>query len=549
MPRFNVGWRSGITGAAMALTALVGACARQSAPPGGPEDRRPPVVVATTPDTFARVDELDGSVVFKFDERISERPSSGTIDQAVLVSPRTGKVHVSTGRDEVKVSVEGGYKPGVVYRVRLLPVIKDMFGNRLRAPFELVFSTGGELTPSAVAGMAWDRTTGQGVEDLKVTAVGTDSTVYVSRTDSGGIYAFRYLPPDVYQLHAYNDRNRNDSIDAMEVQGMAPLSIQGPDTILELNVPVLQPDTLPAKLASATLLDSMTLALNFDHWLPSTRSADSVHIRILPQEPDTTKPEADTVVYGPVPPIAQVYNETEYRMRVEAVADSFARIDSIKAAADAAKAAAIRAATLADTAAEVQDSTVRDTAQAAGERAEPDSAQAADSAQVVDSTKAPPRRSAQVAQPPKHPFWPDLPAGQGQGSARSTTRLGSGPVYTAPDSTLLPGRRIVVRLSSAIPPGKYHVIASNVETLNGLGDGGGDVAFERVPPPPPDTTAEADSTGVEGAAVPGDTVPPPDTVAVGRDVSLDPFDGPWTPPVPPDAREPERLPFLPGRGR
>ena len=202
--------------AAAGLMALVGGCARQALPPGGPEDKRPPVVVATVPDTFAVDRDFTGPVVFRFDERISERVQGGNLDDAVIVSPGTGRVRVHHGRQGLEVTVAGGFRPGFVYRVTLLPVIQDLFNNRLRDPFELVFSTGGTFNPSAVAGLVWDRITGKGVEPAEVRAYSPgqgiteagDTIFHVARTDSGGIYVFRYLPAGAYRVVAFQDRNR-----------------------------------------------------------------------------------------------------------------------------------------------------------------------------------------------------------------------------------------------------------------------------------------------------------------------------------------------------
>ena len=173
------------------------------------------MVVTTRPDTFAVVeDERLNTVRFSFDERISERVSGGDLSDAVLVSPRTGEVRVSHTRGALEVSLAGGFEPGRVYRVTLLPVVSDLFGNQMRDPFELVFSTGGELVPSAVAGIAWDRVSGRGVDGLRVRAMDTrDSTVYLARTDTAGVYAFRYLPPGPYHIVAHQDQNRNGQVD------------------------------------------------------------------------------------------------------------------------------------------------------------------------------------------------------------------------------------------------------------------------------------------------------------------------------------------------
>ncbi len=498
MKSVRIGIRGARVLAAMVGTALVGACARQGAPPGGPEDRRPPVVIRTEPDTFETITEpFRGPVVFRFDERISERPVRGTMDDAVLVSPRTGNVRVTHGRDKVEVTMGGGFRPGLVYRVRLLPVINDMFGNTLRAPVELVFSTGGEFTASAVAGLVWDRTTGNGMDNLTVDALGPDSITYLSRTDTGGIYAFRFLPPGAYRVTAFDDRNRSDSLDRMETQGSTTLSIAGPDTVLDLDFSVLEPDTSPAVLAKATLLDSMTVSLDFDDYLDPGVPSRSARVDI---SREGEGPEARIV-----PGVTASYHESEYRVRANAVADSFARIDSL-AAAQAARVAAAARLAAPDSAASADSAQAADSLEAARRARE----RAADSAAVRDTTSG--RDTVRIAEPPvvaaapRHPLLPALPAGEGGGGA---PRRGAGDsIPRAPDGTLLPGRRIVLRLSAPLVPGvKYDFKVENVTNLNGLPGGGGEASVTR--PEPKDTTAAKDT-------IPADTMPagtvPPDTM-------------------------------------
>ena len=59
--------RNGRLAAAAMVVALAAACARQGVPTGGPEDRRPPVIVDTYPAPFEVLDEVDGDVKFEFD--------------------------------------------------------------------------------------------------------------------------------------------------------------------------------------------------------------------------------------------------------------------------------------------------------------------------------------------------------------------------------------------------------------------------------------------------------------------------------------------------
>ncbi len=496
-------------GAAL-LTGLAGACAQQGQPPGGPEDRRPPVVVSTEPDTFAMLGEFRGPVRFRFDERISERTTSGTMDDAVIVSPRTGDVRVRPGRRELTVEVDGGFLPGVVYRVTLLPVVSDLFNNQLRDPFEIVFSTGGELIESAVAGLAWDRVSGEGVESLEVLAIAQeDSAVHVARTDSGGIYAFRYLPPGRYRLVAFEDRNRDQAVDAMEVQGTRSVLLSGPDTLL-VDVGVLQPDTTPARLTALQVLDSVTIVLEFDDYLNPAMPAQNVDVT-LEVRVDTTGVAvvADTLDAGPPPTMSRLMHEREYVSWVEQVRDSFARLDSVEMMA-----------------------IMRVPVDEADTTAIPD----------VES-ELPTSRVAPPALPP-------------MGGGRVPTARPRSPEGieepTGPDGEPLPARRLVAILDGVLVANVgYQVTVAGVTNFSDIPLGGGESALVREPPPPPDTaTADSlavpdslstDTTGVspDTTGVPADTTAvPPDTTGVPPDTTGVPPDTTGVPPdttgVPPD---------------
>ncbi|HSW31442.1 MAG TPA: Ig-like domain-containing protein [Longimicrobiales bacterium] len=470
--------------AAVGLTGLAGACAKQGAPPGGPEDRRPPVVVATHPDTFAVLTEpFRGPVRFDFDERISERTSGGTLDQAVVVSPRTGRVRVGHGRQSISVDLEGGFRPGLVYRVTLLPVLRDLFNNQLSAPFEVVFSTGGDFNASAVAGTAWDRVSAEGVDALEVLAFeeGGDSMPHVARTDTGGVYVFRYLPPAAYRMVAYQDRNRNGVVDPMELQGSKTFQVGGPDTLI-VDVSVLQPDTTPARLTKATVLDSLTVMVEFDDALDPLSAASLMGVSLTS---DST---------GALVPM-RILHAREYTAWRGALEDSFARLDSAEAAARAMDA--------------LEEMPVgRDTLRA-------------DTA-AADTVRTRPTPRPQVPQIPRsnRPLPPTLPpaaSGGGRAMAPGAPPGSRAAEPLAPDGGPLPSRRLVLRLEEPlVPAAAYKLFAGSVLNINGVGGGGGEAVVVRQLPA--DTTSATDSAAADTSApdttrpdtsrARGDTIPP-----------------------------------------
>lgn len=266
------------------LSAPLAACARQSAPPGGPPDNVPPIVVSTTPDTFALVEPFDDPVRIRFNERISERPSQGgSLDEAVVVSPATSAVEVEHGRRELEISLVQGFEEGRVYRVRVMPVIQDLFDNPMISPFELVFSTGPDVSPGVVAGIVRDRITGEPVNGGRVHATGVergDSVVYVGRTDADGIYALRYLPPGPYEVTAFRDQNRSGAVDETEPRASEAVVLTGPADTLVVPLEVLAPDTTPARLAGVEAVDSASILIETDDFLDPSDSLASVRVSL-----------------------------------------------------------------------------------------------------------------------------------------------------------------------------------------------------------------------------------------------------------------------------
>ena len=247
------------------------ACARPEAPPGGPEDLLPPIVVETVPDTFAAVEAGVREIHFRFSERISERPANGVMNDAIVVSPSTGNVIVKHRRDGISVEMQEGLAAGRVYRVTVLPVINDMFGNRLRDPFDLVLSTGDEMVPNVVAGMVEDRVTGQGVPGVRVEARfprDGDTVTHWNFTGDDGVFSLRYVPDGPFEVRAWHDRNRDRELGETEprtdfLPGLLP---EAPDTSFTV-LSLIEPDTTPARLASVTAEDSVTLRFEFDDYL------------------------------------------------------------------------------------------------------------------------------------------------------------------------------------------------------------------------------------------------------------------------------------------
>ena len=309
-----------------------GSCARAISPPGGPTDMSGPQVVATFPDTFSIVESFDGPIKITFNESISERGTSGSLDQAVQVSPESGSIEVSHKKNGLEIRMEGGFSPDLVYRVTVLPTVRDLFGNPMPQPFEFIFSTGADLIPNALAGMVSDRLTGRPMEGVRVTAIIeplggnkeaiSEESVHVAISDRDGIFAFRYLPPlGRYALKAFDDFNRNKEVDFFEPFGDASQVISGSDTVFAY-MSLLSSDTTAALVSDADIVDSVTVMVEFDDHLNPETSLDDVLAQIT----------LDSMPSGIE--VQKVMHEREYLIRAESIEDSVWVADSIRAASD-----------------------------------------------------------------------------------------------------------------------------------------------------------------------------------------------------------------------
>lgn len=296
--------------AALFTSVLMGACAQASSPPGGDPDRYAPRVIGTVPDTNAVVTNFSGPVIFRFDETLSERGVRE--DEMVLVSPETGEVEISRKGDEIRVEMEGGWQPGRVYHVTVNPGVQDRFGNARTQAYELVFSTGPEILPNAIAGLVTDRLTARAIANARVELMHTsDSTTYVTLTDTAGFFAVRSLPLGAYRAIAFLDPNRNRTIEFEEPRDQKITSLVTPRDTPVVELSVLALDTTPARLLRAAATDTTSVRIAFDDFIPANAQFGEVTITLW-QLPDST----------PVPAAGSVMHPRERERLLRAMQDT-----------------------------------------------------------------------------------------------------------------------------------------------------------------------------------------------------------------------------------
>jgi len=229
-------------------------------PPGGPPDKVPPRLVSTTPESLGVYPDFKGSVDFQFDETLSEggTPNMGTgtseLERVVLVSPTVNVPEVGWHRSRLSVKPKEGWRPNRVYRVELLPGVKDIRNNVEDSTVIVTFTTGAPLPTRVLKGRVIDWESRQVARGALVTAVlEPDSLPYLIYADSGGRFDLEPLPAGSYLVTAFVDQNHNRRLEAREL--FDSLRVDSATT----DVPALwlQPhDTVPPRIQSITMEDS-----------------------------------------------------------------------------------------------------------------------------------------------------------------------------------------------------------------------------------------------------------------------------------------------------
>jgi hypothetical protein len=278
--------------AVLAGAALLAACARIEAPPGGPPDQAPPQLVSAYPDSMAVLPGFDGDVEFRFDEVVSEGSSpnvgagTGDLERLVLLSPSDNVPEIVWRRNRIGVRPREGWRPGTVYRVELLPGVVDLRQNRFAGPSTVVTFTTGAPEPSAfLTGRVIDWSTGRPAAAALVEAVLIrDSLVYRGQADSSGTFRLGPLPSGAYTVYGVLDANRNRRRDLREAYAVGELPVDSMDTG---PLYAFVRDTTAPRGRTAAVLDSVRATVSATQSLLPGQDIPLSRVRLL-LLPDST---------------------------------------------------------------------------------------------------------------------------------------------------------------------------------------------------------------------------------------------------------------------
>lgn len=313
--------------AALVAAGVVGACASTGTPPGGPEDKNPPAVAATSPDSGA-TNVNAKQVSFTFTKVVNDRPSGATeLNQLFLISPNDGDPRVAWHRSRIDVRPRKGFRPNTAYRITLLPGLADMRGNVMKETKTIVFSTGATFPRFGILGRVFDWESERPMSGAYVEAISLpDSTDYISASDTTGEFDLGPLPAGKYLVRGMFDENRNRKIDPREKWDTTTVVVTDTRPTVELRV--IPRDTLSVNIAAVDTQDSLTLKVTFDKALAPDQPFRAQQFRIVGAD-SVALSIASVITESAADSIRKAQDDSATKARE----DSIARADTTKKAA------------------------------------------------------------------------------------------------------------------------------------------------------------------------------------------------------------------------
>ena len=309
----------------VALAALISAallsCATQVAPSGGPEDKLAPRVagVYPAPNTTNHPNEL--MVKLEFDEWINASiPRS-----AVSISPPIDKkLRFEVSGKTLLLTSRAVLDTGTTYTVTFAGGIKDLRGNALSSPFQVVFSTGAIIDSLSVSGrvlvnqammrkkeypsvglflMGETRNSKHYLDKYRDSVTNELSAeplllkeppLYVTRADSAGHFTLTGLKAGQYRVVAFVDGNGNQKIELSTEQvglWIGDLTLT-PETTDTLWIAVADMDTTKLELESVSQPFANVLEASFTRpVLFDSAFADTANCHLVSPEKKTLYPK------------------------------------------------------------------------------------------------------------------------------------------------------------------------------------------------------------------------------------------------------------------
>jgi hypothetical protein len=246
-------------------------CAGQYPPSGGPVDKTPPEVIATSP-TPGTLRFHGDKIRIEFNKYIAPLK----VQEAIFLSPSLGQLTYDWGWKDVEIHFSDSLRPNTTYIFTLGTDAEDTHGNKLAQSFALPFSTGEKIDSASITGRIYDpnpsgvmifafKLNGRSVDTLNPTHTKPD---FLTQTGKDGTFSLTNLAIGDYRLIAVRDQYKNLLYDVqVDEYGVLPYDLSLPSsasTIANIQFKMTASDTSLPFLSSAKALTRTAVLLRFN---------------------------------------------------------------------------------------------------------------------------------------------------------------------------------------------------------------------------------------------------------------------------------------------
>jgi uncharacterized protein (DUF2141 family) len=206
--------------AAMVLTIVVfNRCAQPGSITGGPQDKKPPVMLGSTP-VMNGTNFKGNKIQIDFDEFLQLKEASKQLN---VSPPLNKKPKLWLKSHSLVIEYADTLRDSTTYTFNFGNGIADNNEGNVLENFEFAFSTGTYLDSMAVRGRILDAFTLKADKESVLAVLyknQNDSApykeipMYTARTDKDGYYSINNVKPGMYQLYALKDANGNTKYNA-----------------------------------------------------------------------------------------------------------------------------------------------------------------------------------------------------------------------------------------------------------------------------------------------------------------------------------------------
>ena len=269
-------WEMKKTITLLILSSIFLVCAKEGMPPGGPEDKTPPRVVATFPPAGSTQVGMDVQIEIAFTERMEKKKT----EESIFISPLPETPwDFSWHKNRVNLKPPEPLRSKTTYVITIGTGAVDLRRNRMRESYSFAFSTGDFIDSCEISGET--QTEGKKEAGISIWAypldekagvdILRDKPTYVTQTDFEGKYNLKNLRFDRYRLFAVKDNNGDLEWDIED----EPLGVTTQDVTLDsaifsrknMNFVLTLKDTSHPSLIRCQALDRNGIELDFDESL------------------------------------------------------------------------------------------------------------------------------------------------------------------------------------------------------------------------------------------------------------------------------------------